>query len=298
MKLNRNRVLTGAAIAVCLIAAAAISQPGRAALGGLYAKLRATSITAAPAPPPLDLEGRAREKHGWDRTPESWVMRGTIAYFDPSSAMTRRNALTIYRKDKEQIRVDVEHQGVIQAQGLYNGEEWQARAGNLSESQERDIRAWLRIFPDRLFVERAKGKAYRELGRLIDSRPDFPGRGPKDPRAIKQVEQVEVEDVIDRRRGDEVRKSDKRLITYLIARDDSLVISASWHEPDDPTQSEGEVTASREVRVDFGGWRRVGGVLWPLEITRWQGGKLDFHIELQEVQVNRGLPDTVFQKPQ
>ena len=299
--MKRKRLTITAAVAVCLLSIAGLSNPGRTAIGGIYSLLRGFGSAAQPAPPAADdVESRARAKHGWDKAPGSWVMRGTITYLDPSGAVARQGQVTVYRQDKEQIRVDIEHQGIIKAQGVDKGDAWQALADKLSGAQERDIRGWLRVFPERMFVERGQGKDYRELGSILDSRSEPPWRGASKPRQAKKLDQVELQDEIKGTgggNGNQVSKSDTRGITYLIDRDESLIVSAHWLEPDDPTQSAGSATASQEVRVDFGGWRRLEGVLWPMEITRWQGGRVDYHIEMRDVQINRSLPNSLFQKP-
>lgn len=229
-------------------------------------------------------------------------MRGTITYFDPTGAVARRGALTVYRRYPDQIRVEIEHQGIIQVQGFDSVEFWRARADRLTAEQEREIRAWLRVWPERLFVSRARGNEYREAGRQIeDSGPERPGRVRKDLGRVRELEQVEVEDVIEdgRGSGNSPRRSDRRSITYLLDRDGPVIYSARWLEPDDPSPRsaarQGE--SSRAVRIDFGEWRRLEAVLWPMEITRWLGGQLDWQILMDEVQVNRGVADSVFRRP-
>jgi len=222
-------------------------------------------------------------------------MAGVITYFDPTGAVERQGEIRVYRKYPEKIRVDVEHQGLIQTQGFDDEIAWQDRAESLTEEQQRDIRAWLRVWPERLFVARGRGSAYREVGRRVeDTRLEQPGRRSQDLSKAKELYQVEVEDEIGSN-----RRLDRRKITYLVDSKEQLIYSARWLEPDNPSQIRADRgrEASQEVRIDFGNWKRYGGVLWPMEITRWTGGQLDWQIEMEEVQVNRSLPDTVFQKP-
>jgi hypothetical protein len=49
--------------------------------------------------------------------------------------------------------------------------------------------------------------------------------------------------------------------------------------------------------VGFDNWRRVEGLLWLGQITRWTGGRLNWQIEGKDIELNRALPDVLFQKP-
>ena len=301
MSHSRKRIAITAGALLCVLAAAGVSKPGRTTLGRVYSMLRSSGSSPVPMPPPQpDVENRARARHGWDTAPPTWVMRGTIAFFDPSGALARRANLTVYRRYPDQIRVDIEHQGLIQAQGFDSGDGWQARANNLTESDKRDIRGWLRVWPERLFLVRDAGAAYRETGRrLEDTMPAGGVRPPPQFRPARDLDQLEVEDTISFGPGAGAsRKQDRRLITYLVDAQSSIVNSAMWLEPDDPTKSiDDPNTAVKQVIVGFGKWRRIGGLLTAFEITHWLGGTVDFRIEVTEVLANQSLATTVFRDP-
>ena len=52
-----------------------------------------------------------------------------------------------------------------------------------------------------------------------------------------------------------------------------------------------------DCRVDWGNWLQLGGVMWPMEITRWLGGRVEFRIQVDEVKVNQTIADAQFQRP-
>ena len=299
MRINRKKLIITATVAVLLLAIAAASKPGRKALGSLYSMLGGKTAASPALPAGPDVEQRARSKHGWTNVITS-TLRGTITYFDPNGAIARRANVTIYQKHPDRLRVDIEQDGLIISQGFSHGEVWQARAESLTEEAERDIRAWLRLFPERLFLVRGAGASYREVGRhLEDSRPGSPGRGPSDVRPARELDEVEIEDVIGPPASNPTRLSDRRMITYLIDPETSIVHAARWMEPDDPTEevTEGANVATKVVRVDYAGWRRVEGVLWPMEVTHWLGGRVDFRVDVKDVLVNQQLADTSFRDP-
>jgi hypothetical protein len=41
----------------------------------------------------------------------------------------------------------------------------------------------------------------------------------------------------------------------------------------------------------------VSGVLWPFEIIKWTGGRVEFRLQVTQLQVNQSLPATLFQAP-
>src|SRR6185295_11281776 len=99
-------------------------------------------------------------------------------------------------------------------------------------------------------------------------------------------EQVEMEDTIGLPpiAG---RPGDRRRITYYVNRQDFTVEAARWLEPDDPRRDMDDDQATlTDVRVDFGEWRIVDGVLWPTEIVHWQGGRVDYRITISQVETN------------
>ena len=293
--MKRKRLTITAGAATCLLAIAGFSSPGRATLGRVYSMLRGAA--PALAPPGSDIEQNARSKYGWANINTTQV-RGVITFFDPTGAIARRANITFYQKHPDRLRVEIEQDGLILVQGCDSGDAWQARADSLSDDDQRNIRAWLRLWPDRLFDVRAAGGNYREVGRQVeDSKQGSPGRSPTDLRPAKQLDLVEVEDTIGP--GKIQKNPDRRTITYLIDRASTMVYSARWMEPDDPNveMREGTGTATKQVQVDYESWRRVDGVLWPMEVTHRFGGRVDFRIDVKDVFVNPRLSEVVFQKP-
>jgi hypothetical protein len=298
---QHRRLLITSVAALAVLLVAGLGWPGRLNLMRILSP--GTSATTAAVVPQggdsSDPEEKAKGKHGWGSPPQSSIQRGIITYFDPSGAVARRAILTVYRKYPNQIRVDVEQDGLIQTQGIDTGSPWQARsAASLTDAQNRDIRGWLRIWPDHLFITRSAGGAYRELGQAIEqARPGPPGHRILYPRPDRVLDLVEVDDDISPPGSNSNQGGEKRTVSYLVDRERSVVYAARWLEPDDPTQSADSTAASTDIRIDFGDWKRVGGVLWPMRITRYVGGRLDWNVELREVLVNAQLPATVFQEP-
>ena len=279
---------------ICLLGAAALSKPGRATVDRLYTMLRGADGVS---PGAADAEGRAKEKAGWDKPPATSVTSGTITYFDPRGAILKRGRITVYRNYPDSIRVDIEHQGIVQTQAFDGKDTWQARAAALTDGQERDIRALLDVWPEQLFLARGRGRAYREIGRVFqDSRPSRPVRSPDDDK-LKEFNQVEIqEQIVTPPDGNKAGKTDRRTITYLIDAKEDRVYSAQWLEADDASKSDQDGTSRYAVRVDFEKWRRVDGLLWPGQISRWDGGQLQWVIEVKDVQVNAALPSRLFEK--
>ena len=160
----------------------------------------------------------------------------------------------------------------------------------------------LRCSPERLFLTRSAGAAYRELGRRVeDHHPTTPWHPAVDLAQPRKYDQVELADLI----GPVTPvqgAADRRSVTYLVDRETSLIAAARWLEPADATQSAAgpgvSLNASLvETRVDFGLWRDVAGVQWPYEITHWSGGKVDFRGQLTSVRMNQSPADSFFQKP-
>ena len=300
--MTRNRKIAAMACVIALLAAAlTISASGRNAMAGLLSFVKAgprwlAGESAMVAVPTQDVEARARAKHGWANVNSSLV-RGAITYFE-DGLVSRQARITIYRKYPDRVRVEIEQGGLLEAFGFDHNSAWRLRSATLSEDDARDVRAWLRLSPERLFVTRGANARYRETGdRIEDSRPFVPGQGARNLRPAKQFDVVELEDTVGLPPTPS-RVGDLRLISYFVNKDDSTIDSARWLEPDDASRRiEDPDTPMAEVRVDFAGWRRVNGVLWPMEMVVWRGGKADFRIDLSEVLPNHQMPDTLFQKP-
>jgi hypothetical protein len=189
------------------------------------------------------------------------------------------------------MRVVIDRAGSVETIGFDQEAAWKEGSRTLTEAQARDIRAWLRFWPDRLFTSRARGAGYREPGRrLEDIRPATPWREAAQLEQPSVLEQVEVRDSIG-------PSGDRRAVTYYIDSNGLLLKSARWLEPDDPSRADDPRAPKMDSRIDFGNWVERAGVMWPMEITRWLGGEVEFRIEVNDVRVNQQLSDSLFQNP-
>lgn len=306
MKSKRRNLLVTAGALICILAVAALSKPGRAALTRLisFAGI-SSSVTTGPAAVVLqssgDVEQRARARHGWSASIQNSVVRGTLTNYDRNGMATRLAAVTLYRKYPDRLRVELNLNGVVETSGYDGREAWREAAPTLTEESARDIRALLRIWPDRLFVVRAGGAAYREVGRhLEDRRPPTPWTDAVALESAAVYDLVETDDLIGpaSQPTPQTRAPDRRKVYYLVRQSDSMIGALRWLEPDDPRKSVDDRGAPKlEIRVDFGKFQQVSGVMWPMEVTHWLGGRVDFQIQLSEVRLNQQMPDTLFQKP-
>jgi hypothetical protein len=289
-----------AAAVVCLLAAGAMSSPGRTALRSVLTALHITSAT-----PEGDVEQRARARHGWSAAVANSVVRGKITYYDRNGMATRQVRLTLMRKYPDRLRVEIDDRGTVVTSGFDGTATWKSGSLNLGEEEARDIRAMLRIGPERLFVTRGGGGRYREVGRRIDEDrgaspdpKDFPPTGAKPRGKQKVLDQIETEDTIGLPPLLGQRVGDRRLVYYYVNREDSTIETARWLEPDDPRQMADDAnTPLLDMRVDYSDWRRVDGVLWPFEVTCSKGGSLHYRIVAEEVSANQHMADTIFHNP-
>jgi len=291
MKINRKRMMIGGAAIVFLLAAVAMSEPGRAALGRMMALILPeakpaieTSGASTSAPQSQDAEERARQRHGWNGGITTSLIRGSIIYFDKDERAIEQWAVTIYRRYPEQARVEINRGNGVEVYGFDGTRAWREGTARLTEEAARDIRAMVRIWPERLFVTRARGAGYRESGQRVE---------PAENGTVIQ-DQVEMEDSIG---PTTISIPDRRRVSYYINRESAIVEMASWLEPDDPRRRiDDEGVSLMDVRVEFGRWKTVGGVMWPMEITHSQGGRRDFRIEVNEVVVNTQIDDAKFRE--
>jgi len=287
-----------------LLCTIGLSKPGRLALGhlvslmsssnsakGTVKEMAPSGTLAAGATANDDVERRARARHGWDSTIANSVMRGTVTYYDVDGNVTDRADITVYRKYPQLLRIEILRNGTLDVLGFDQVRAWKLGAINITEEDARDIRSFLRIGPERLFVTRGEGSPYREAGlRVEDSAPSDAG-------SVSSVilEQVQMEDTLGPA-PNTGRAGDRRNIYYYVDHDSSTVLTARWLEPDDPRRRIGDPNTSlTDVRVDFGGWQRVSGVLWPFEIRHQFGGRVDYRIQLNRVRVNQPIVDSLFQ---
>jgi hypothetical protein len=245
-----------------------------------------------------DLEQRARARHGWHAGLVNSVIRGRVTYYERDGSVVRQANLTIYRKFPDRLRIESEWNGATAIVGFDRVAAWRAGASTVSEREARDIRSWFRLWPERLFMTRGVGLRYREAGGRVERfRAASPWGGASRIEPPLALEQVEMEDVVGPPPASG-RPGDRRRVTYYVNRASWTVESMRWLEPDDPTRSVTDPGAAKnDVRVDFGDWRAVSGVLLPFEVTRWFGGRVEFRLQIQSAEFNQGLPDTIFDNP-
>lgn len=303
MKRINTKLAVIALVPIGLLFTIGLSKPGRSAINRLISLVAPSPVTTtaeknaqplgntvSPTATAEDVEGRARVRHGWNATVINAVARGTITYYDSDGMVSGQAAITLYRKYPQLLRIEIDRGGTVEVLGFDQVRAWKAGAATLSEEDARDIRAFLRMGPERLFVTRGGGSPYREAGRRVED--SVPGAdGTVSP---VMLEQVRMEDTI----GPPPianRVGDRRSVYYYIERDSSTVVTARWLEPDDPRRSVSDPnTPLTDVRVDFTGWQRVAGVLWPFEISHELGGRVDYRIQLSQVKLNQPLADTLF----
>ncbi|MCI0486277.1 MAG: hypothetical protein L0229_06720 [Blastocatellia bacterium] len=284
---------------VCLLAAVGISKPGSALLKNFISLLSSESPPSAPgtlsaAGMPLDVEQTAAATHGWSAQILNSVVNGRVTFYDGDGFATATADITVYREYPHLLRVEIDWGGGVEASGFDGQNAWRQGAEPMDEEDEKDIRAFLRIWADRLFVTRAQGAPYVELGiHTEDYKPAAPGQGSVELATPVVFNQVEITDTIPGSASDETRK-----VYYYVDSSTSLVSALRYLEPDDPLALKTEDDPDfHEVRVDFGNWQTVNGVLWPYEITHRLGGKVDFRIYVASVQMNQSLSSSLFQGP-
>jgi len=298
---ERKVLLLAVSVVVALTGAAALSARGRSAIARVISIGTGANISAEPtvatSQSTLDLELRARQRHGWSGGIENSVVHGAVRFFNRIGGATGEAQVVVYRRYPEGLRVVLTRGSAVETIGFDQTNAWSS-TGTPNERQARDIRQWLRISPERLFITRGGGAVYREAGsRREDFKPGRPWQGPAQINPPVVLEQVQMEDTLGPPPNSS-RSGDRRFVTYYVNQSNFTIESARWLEPDDPRRSSDDRQApSMDVRVDFGDWRTVGGVLWPFEIVHWQGGRVDYRIVVSQVQINQPLADTMFQRP-
>lgn len=300
--MRKKNVRVAAIVVVVLLAAMALSNPGRATIARVLSSLTVRTLrpdpTVSAAQSGPDLEARARARHGWNAAlVDNSVVQGTVTFYNRDGGTTGQAQVVIYRRYPDRLRVVLRRGASVEVLGFDQTTAWSS-SGPPNEHQARDIRQWLRICPERLFTTRSSGANYREAGaRREDFRPGRPWQGPGRIDPPLELEQVQMVDIL----GvppDPTRVGDRRFVTYYINRQNYTIESVRWLEPDDPRRRADEPTATMDVRVDFGDWRMVGGVLlWPFDLVHWEGGRVDYRITTTQVQINQPLADAIFQGP-
>jgi len=304
--MKRQPIQIAVVVTVCLLAAVALSNRGRTTIRRLAAKLTGSptaTLATGPGEPTAvaqagpDVEQRARIRHGWTSSITNSVVQGTIITYNRNGGVIDQANLTVYRAYPNRVRVELSRGGVVETMGFDGISAWRAGTANLPAARAREIRAFLRAWPDRLFSSRDGGAVYREAGpRLESSKPARPWQGATHLARPVAYEQVEMQDVLVPAAAG--LPGDRRSVTYYVNRETATIEASRWLEPDNPLRAITDPDAPKlDVRVDFGDWRRVGPVLWPYDIVHWLGGRVDFRITVSQVQINQPLADVIFQSP-
>lgn len=300
----KHRTLTIILVLVgCLILVSSISGAGRRWMSGvasLFKSSQPAPTPSAPTPsaptprvqPTGDVESNARAQHGWSSSVADSVVYGKIAYYDDQGNQTSAGQITLYRVYPDLLRLEVEWTSGKEVYGIDNLGAWVEGKPVISDDDMREIRAFLRIWPERLFIARSQGAPYREVG---IHREDFKLAGPGQPSLDVEpgitFDQVQVEDTL------QVQPSEKRRVYYYVNQSNSRVSALRYPEPDDPNADALDPqTDSTEARVDFDDWHTVNNILWPYLITHRLGGKVDFRIWVSEVTVNQSPSPDLFRR--
>jgi len=296
-RFGQRRWLQAAVVAVlALLAVVAFSKPGRITLSQAYNKLLGQGQRNTATPTPLDLEQQARGRHGWNAGLTNSVVTGTVTFYNRNGQSAGQAVAVIYRLYPDRLRVEMTRGVSTEIFGFTGENAWRTGTSNLSAKAARDIRAWLRLCPERLFTSRATTN-YRESGRRVERfRAARPWQGQQQLSQPLALEQVEILDDLGLP-PDGSRVGDRRRITYYLNRSNYTIESARWLEPDEPTRrvDDNDVALS-DVRLDFNDWRTVGGVLLPYEVVKWSGGRVEFRLQITQLLVNQSLPISLFQQ--
>jgi hypothetical protein len=297
----RKKSFQIAAIAlIALLLGAGLTKAGRSTFSRALSLVTSKTQPGETSPEPAvqggqDIEQRARARHGWTPAIVNSVIRGAITFYNRDGATRDQANIAISRAYPDRLRIELNRNGVVETAGFDGANAWQAGTANLPEARARDIRSWLRAWPERLFTTRGAGGGYREAGsRMETSRPGRPWAPGSNVNPPLKLEQVEMEDVLGLPPTPN-RVGDRRLVVFYVNRESLTVESARWLEPDNPGQriedGRGPLT---DVRVDFGDWQAVSGTLWPFEIVHWSGGRVDYRISVTQVQTNQVLAGSIF----
>ncbi len=132
MMKRRKRFVIAAAVSVCLLTGASLSEPGRAALSWLVSAVKGERPEAG-----QDVEQRARIRHGWNEAVLNSVVRGAVTFYDRDGAQAGQANLTLYRLYPDRLRVELDRGGTVEAAGYNSSGAWQAGAERLNEEEAR-----------------------------------------------------------------------------------------------------------------------------------------------------------------
>lgn len=295
MKSKRKGMFVAGGVGILLLLTiAAASEPVRTALGVMFQGAGRGPKAVSNEQTAPDLEQRVRARHGWNTNVQNTVITGQITFYDREGKERGDAKLTLSRAYPDRLRVVIQRGALQETVGFDREQAWKSGAKSLSEVEARNIRGWLRVWPERLFTLRGGGAQYREAGKTLqDFRPSTPWRAAVQMEQPEELDQIVIQDTIGLA-PDDKRAGDRMSIYYSIDQG-NLIRSVRWLEPDDPrARAEDQRAAKIERRIDFGNWLQMGGVMWPMEITQWSGGRVEFRIEVDEVKVNQPLADSIY----
>jgi hypothetical protein len=299
MAQRKRTIIFGLTVLCIVIALAGLSESGRALFTRIVRGIGGSSSESAvsDAKSSGDLEQRARTRHGWSSSVASSVITGRITYYNKEGQPQDTADFTLYRKYPDSMRAVIDRSKAVETIGFDQGRAWKLGRANVDEFEARDIRLWLRLWPDHLFTQRAAAAEYREVGsRVEDFRPASPFRPAAQLDPPVTLQQIRIEDSIGAP-PDAVNAGDHRSVTYYVDQSTMLIRSARWLEPDDPRRTD-RGAPKLDSRIDFDNWEERSGVTWPMQITRWLGGTVQFRIEVREVRVNEALTASTFEPVQ
>jgi hypothetical protein len=249
----------------------------------------------------LSVEKRAEAAMGWTGNIRNSISKGTISYYDLSGDKTGEAAIALYVNYPDDLRVEIDRgDGKPQTVGFSQGTTWSSLKDSFSPAEGRDIRAWLRTRPERLFAKYATGSGYREAGAVLEDHvPKTPWQAAQDPDQPPKLDQVELIDDLGPagQAANGAGIADLRRTYYYVNQTDSAVRRVRWMEPDDPAQDPNSTKKSNTaIQVDFGDYRKVAGTLMPFDIVHWWGGKVDYRINFASVRINQALAQPLFQR--
>ncbi|HEY6329561.1 MAG TPA: hypothetical protein VI756_09490 [Blastocatellia bacterium] len=313
------------AACICLLAALAVSSPLRRGVSHAWSVVAggrgASSESLSKAF--LNVEQRAQSAAGWNLVVRDSVSKGTITYYDRSGAATGTAALTLYVSYPDRVRVEIDRgAGATETAGFDQQSAWSSTNPALSDIQSRDILDWLRTRPERFFYKYAMGSAYREVGSILDEHiPGRPWHAAEEPDNPARLDQVElIDDLFSSapmaaRTAGQVGASVsagagtpgsqpsagsaahtiQARTYYYIDRKDSTVRRAKWMEPQETTQDRTNGIPTVAIQVDFGDYRKIGGLQVPFDVVHWWGGKVVYRLTFSSVRLSQSLPDSLFQ---
>ena len=163
MKSSRKQLLLAGVVVVLALAVAVLSKPGRSALERIFFGEKHDTLDATGSQivqTAQDLEQRVRARHGWTSSLLNSVITGQVTLYNREGQARGQASFTLYRKYPDLTRVVIDRGGPVETIGFDHNQAWKLGTTSLTEREARDIRAWLRSWPERLFTLRDSGKGF------------------------------------------------------------------------------------------------------------------------------------------